>query len=334
MTKLARGTKLHHPNGFSLETPLLVPSFSSKGFGFKKKTGESEINKIFSIASEFLERAMLVSAYDLAYGNLAPIESAITEITIVDSGGYEVSDIHDLSAVYCQSVKPHKWSIDHLKAIYDSWPDHIPAVFVSFDHPRLHRALQDQIEAARSLFGHYPRQLHTFLIKPETKDQQKVQVRNIIAKVGELGAFDIVGFTEKELGPSILERMTNIAEIRLAMDKVGINIPIHVYGSLDPITSALYFLAGAEIFDGLTWLRYGYIEGSACYHQNYGARKIGIHRTDDFVKAKTMQENLGYLSDLTYQMRTFLLDFNFDMFKGNAALMRDCFDKLRTKIKG
>jgi hypothetical protein len=119
MTKLARSTKLHHPSGFSLETPLLVPSFSSKGFGFKKKTGESEIHKIFSIASEFLERAMLVSAYDLAYEHLDPIENAITEITIVDSGGYEVSNIHDLSAAYCQSVQPHKWSIDQLMKIYD-----------------------------------------------------------------------------------------------------------------------------------------------------------------------------------------------------------------------
>jgi hypothetical protein len=216
----------------------------------------------------------------------------------------------------------------------DSWPDHIPAIFVSFDHPRLHRSLQDQIGAAKTLFARYSQHLHTILIKPETKDQQKVQVRNIIARVGELGAFDIVGFTEKELGSSILDRMTNIAEIRLAMDKAGINIPIHVYGSLDPITSALYFLAGAEIFDGLTWLRYGYLEGSACYHQNYGARKIGIHRTDDFVKAKTMQENLSYLSELTYQMRTFLLDLDFKMFKGNATLMCDCFDKLRTKIRG
>jgi hypothetical protein len=57
---LARSTKLQHPLGVNFETPLLIPSFSSKGFGVSK-SGESEIRQIFAVASEYLTDTMLGS---------------------------------------------------------------------------------------------------------------------------------------------------------------------------------------------------------------------------------------------------------------------------------
>lgn len=327
---LARSTKLHHPLGITVETPLLIPSFSSKGFGFNTEK-ESEIKGIFTVASEYLADTMLISAYDLYYGHLETLESAITEIVIVDSGGYEISDVQGLSAIYRQPVQPQDWTEDKLREVLDAWPEHVPAIFVNFDKPDQRRSLGEQLESARRFFADYRCQLHTLLIKPETKKQQYVQVKNIVANADELRDFSIVGFTEKELGNSILDRMKNISEIRLAMDDAEVNVPIHIYGSLDPLTSALYFLSGAELFDGLTWLRYGYADGFACYQHNYGARKIGIHRRDDFVKAKTIQDNLSYLVELSHQMRKYLLDGDFSMFEHDATILRESFDLLRTK---
>ncbi len=328
---LARSTKLHHPLGVTVETPLLIPSFSSKGFGMSKEKG-SEIKEIFTVASEYLADTMLISAYDIYYGHLDPIESAITELIFVDSGGYEISDLQDLSAIYRQPVHPENWTEEKLRQVLDGWPEHVPAVFVSYDAPDLRRPLGEQIEDALRLFSGYRNQLHTLLIKPEAQRQVYIQEKNVIACADELRAFDIIAFTEKELGNSILKRMMNIAQIRLAMDDARVNVPIHVYGSLDPITSALYFLSGAELFDGLTWCRFGYAEGFACYQHNYGARKIGIHRTDDFVKAKTFQDNLSYLVELPNQMRKYLLEADYDKFEHNAVLLRDSFELLRTRI--
>src|SRR5690606_21190387 len=132
------------------------------------------------------------------------------------------------------------------------WPDHIPSVFVSFDQPKQRHSLDEQINQARSFLAPYRGQLRTLLIKPETTEQDYIQINNVIVCAGDLGDFDIIGFTEKELGNSIIQRMKNIARVRRAMDDEGIGAPIHVYGSLDPITSVLYVLSGAEIFDGLT----------------------------------------------------------------------------------
>jgi hypothetical protein len=330
---LVRNTKIIHPLGSVIQTPLLIPSFSSKGFGVSKRE-KSEIREVYDVAWPLLTDTMLVSAYDLSNNYLGPIESATTEITFVDSGGYEISDYHDLSAVYRYPVNHKEWPEKSLRDVYDSWPEHVPAVFVSYDHPDIHRSLSRQIAAAQQLFERYPQQLHTLLIKPETKGQKYIQKQNIVAYVDKLSSFHIVGITEKELGNSILARMTTLATIRVAMDDAGLQgIPIHVFGSLDPLVSVLYFLAGAEIFDGLTWLRYGYTNGLACYLNNYGVRRLGIKKTDDDVKIKTIEDNLKSLLDLTRQMRKFLLDRDFSVFEYNSDILRESYSLLRKKNK-
>jgi hypothetical protein len=330
---LVRSTKITHPLGSIIQTPLLIPSFSSKGFGVSKRE-KSEIKEIFSVAWPLLTDTMLVSAYDLFHNYLDPIENATTEVTFVDSGGYEISDYHDLSAVYRYPVNHEEWHEQNLRSVYDNWPEHVPAVFVSYDHPDIHRSLSHQIDAAQQLFRNYPKQLHIFLIKPETGGQKCIQKKNVVANVDKLSSFHIVGCTEKELGTSILARMTTLATIRVAMDDAGLqSIPIHVFGSLDPLISVLYFLAGAEIFDGLTWIRYGYTNGLACYLNNYGVRRIGIKQTDDDVKVKTFEDNLKSLFDLTQQMRRFLLVRDFSVFKYNSDILRESYNLLRKKNK-
>jgi predicted RNA-binding protein len=176
--------------------------------------------------------------------------------------------------------------------------------------------------------------LSAILVKPETAGQKYIQVPNVVANADEFGAFDVIGFTEKELGDSFLARMASIAKIRLALDAARVASPIHVFGSLDPISVPLYFLAGAEIFDGLTWLRYAYEDGRAVYRHNFSARQIGVHRRDDFVKLKTIQDNLSSLLDLTNEMRRFLIDGDFEKFGPNAKTIRVAVDLLKTKVGG
>src|SRR5688500_17370018 len=96
---LARSSRLKHPFGSAVVTPLLVPSFSSKGFGHGP-SGGTGVAHIWTIAQEYLTDCMLVSAYDISSKNIDPPDSAVTELVIVDSGGYETSPTHDLSTVY------------------------------------------------------------------------------------------------------------------------------------------------------------------------------------------------------------------------------------------
>jgi len=101
--------------------------------------------------------------------------------------------------------------------------------------------------------------------------------------------------------------MINLYYIRKELDKIGLNLPIHVFGSLDPITSILYFLVGAEIFDGLTWLKYSYFYGAAIYIANYGVLdvELGINLSQDQVRLLSLVKNTYYLE----KMKRTMIDF-------------------------
>jgi len=325
---LARTSTLRHPAGLQIQTPLLIPSFSSKGLGASARDGKSEISSILEAASEFLTESMLVSAYDFHHGNLDRLVAPITDITVVDSGGYETADQQDLATPYFRSVEAlPRTQEDHAKEL-ERWPKVIPAIFVSYDHGQERVPLEEQIATAKELFPYAREQLTTILVRPETKDQRLIQMNRVLASVDELARFSTIGVTEKELGSSALDRMANIARLRFALDDAGSSAPIHIFGCLDPITVPLYYLAGAEIFDGLSWMRYGFFDGVAMYRQNSAALSIGVDRHDDFVKVKTLQDNLGALIDLRNLLIMFLRDYDFARFGRHSKTIETAFELL------
>lgn len=319
---LARINKIKHPLGIEIETPLLIPSFSSKGFGFKKKpkrskSDTSEVIDAIMFSKEFLNESLLISAYDIHYKHIPISEDfLVTDITFIDSGGYETGNAYDISATTKYNYDLKVWNLEQLKKVLKKWPEHKARVIVSYDHGNFRIPLENQIDDAEALFKEFPNSLNDFLIKPETKDQLYIKTPNIIKNIHKLKNFDIIGITERELGNSILQRMLNLHKIRTALDKEKITAPIHVFGSLDPITSILYFLAGAEIFDGLTWLKYSYYNNCAIYSSNYGVLNpdLGINIIDSKVKSFTISKNTYYLEKMKYTMRDFVKDKNFKVF--------------------
>ncbi|KUO48823.1 MAG: hypothetical protein APF76_18255 [Desulfitibacter sp. BRH_c19] len=329
---IARSTELKLPSGMTIKTPILVPSFSSKGFRANKH-GLSEVNQPLKTTSEVLTESMLVSAYDLYYKHLI-VETYPTDLVIVDSGGYETGESHDFSSVWRHNYEVRDWTEENLHEVLSSFPKHIDTVIVNFDHGALRRPITDQIQSAKEFFSCYPDRIYDFIIKPETENQQYIQMKDILKNIKNLSGFHIIGVTEKELGNSLLKRMVNIASIRRELDKEGLNSPIHVFGSLDPITSCLYFLAGAEIFDGLTWLRYSYLNGNAIYNQNFGAIAVGIQARDDKVLAKAIVDNIYYLQNLQLQMKNFLNEENFNVFKFNEDFFKEAYESLSAELGG
>lgn len=314
-----RSQIIEHPSGLKIKTPLLIPSFSSKGFAIKR--GKSIISDPLLISTEFLEESMLISAFDL-YHSLIPSADKFAhsaEIVFIDSGGYETSSNYDFSGIIeyeSDSKRINEWNVNKLESVIRKWSLRYPAVIVNFDHGNIRKSLCEQIEEANSFFQKFPDMLKTFLIKPETNKQHIVQIDNIIKSIHELDQFDIIGLTEKELGISMLKRMQNIRKIRKKMDEVRISKPIHIFGSLDPISSVLYFLAGAEIFDGLTWLRFSYFNNTTIYVPNFAVlnNEIGIARTDVRIKADSIVNNIRYLNKLKYAMINFISSKDYSEF--------------------
>lgn len=304
-----RSTLIHPATKTRIETPLLVPSFSSKGLQFRNN-GTSEVRQILDISSEFITESFLISAYDIYYKYLPSAKDLPfrPDVIVLDSGGYEISKDRDLSDVIDPTAGRNKWDVELLRSILQDWPEEYPSILVSYDHPKEHISFVEQAERARELFNDHQKHLHTFLIKPESAEQYTIEttLKKVFANIEELRGFDIIGLTQKELGASLIKQMVRIARFRRELDAAGIDAPIHIFGSLDPLTVCLFFIAGAEIFDGLTWMRYAYKDGLCVYVDNAAVLgNLGLEFNHNFVRVQTMRDNIVTLQRLAAQVREF-----------------------------
>ena len=326
-SKLARSLPLtirRQPTG--IETPLLVPSFSSKDL--------LDIAPVFEALIPSITESFLISDYDVAHGLIKPPLSPVAEILFLDSGGYEVSKDYDIMDPLYPVPESKEWNVEKYLEVLTSFEPTMPTIVTFFYHPNVYRDIPVQIESALNVFGKFPQFGRELLIKPETKDQSLLPINGITARVGDFKEFDVIGMTEAELGYTLFDRMNNIARIRIAMDGENVATPLHIFGSLDPVCTPLYFISGADIFDGLTWLRFSYMDDVAVYHRNRVPLQFGAKERDYEALARSYTENLYYLADLTGRMNRYLLDGDEDRFGRHSKFYKQCIDDLRFRRKG
>ena len=327
-SKLARSLKLNiRGRQLKLETPVLVPSFSSKA--------HVDVGAIFTNLRLFITESFLVSAYDISKHGVSLSGGASAEVLFLDSGGYEASKDRDPMDPLYGVTPSESWSLDKYKAVLRGIDTVMPTFATSFDHPELRNPLSTQIRDAVALFREFPTMGREFLIKPESPDQGSLEVARIAAHVDHFKEFDIVGVTEAELGDSTLGRMQNIARLRQLMDSYKVDKPLHVYGSLDPVCTPLYFLAGADIFDGLSWLRLAYRNELAVYHRNRVPLDFGPGASEDLGLIRSYIENLHYLvSDLTPRLKRYLIDRDERRLGVHSSFFKKVLDDLRVTLPG
>lgn len=358
---LARNTKIEHPLGAQIDLPRLVPAFSSKGFPFLKgaklkartkgkstgmaKAGakrkaavENEISQTIiplELVDPLIKDSILLSAYDLHHGHLPKPERFFQgkELVFIDSGGYELTPGFDQTEPVHWGTPKKPFSGDDYLNVLRGLPKDLPFAASNFDWGARGKPLAQQILLAQKLFSKFPHVLKNFIVKPSGKHHY-IDVDEIVRHAKKLLAFDILGITEKELGRDLMERLKNVAKLRLGMDRADVRIPIHVWGGLDPVLSPLYFFSGAEIFDGISWLRYAYIEGVAVYRDSYNVLVAGIENPLDRSRALTLIDNLGFLKRLATGFRDFVIHKgqSFDMFGTRAAVLEKAYRALITEI--
>jgi hypothetical protein len=291
------------------------------------------VREVMKLMEEFITSPILVSAYDVHY-RLISQKIRFSQLLFLDSGGYEARIDHDLSEAYGKIHKPKAWNKRLHELVIANCKSRWPTIAVSFDSPAQFLPLSKQIKNAEELRKKYSNCLWEFLVKPESPNDLSLPIQQLLAKVARLRGFAVVGLTEKELGDSVFIKMTNIARLRMRMDAAGLAIPIHIFGSLDALTSILYFLAGAEIFDGLTWLRFGYHEGHTIYTQNYDLLRDseGLRRGADERLYEMWRNNYYYLEKLRTQMINYERTKDLRHFGNHHVLLKDALAQLEGTV--
>lgn len=314
----ARSQILRHPQGMQLRTPLLIPSFSSRGFDVARRSPRSK--KLISECSQYLEvfagrldKAFLVSAYDLKHELLeaAPkLRSSFVDsvwshprVLFIDSGAYECRDGTDSHEPLQEMRVPFPWTEDEFKRFADKkLPTSAPIALVNWD---LYKPYPRQIDAAQEFFHSHKKFMSVLLLKPEAEGGLH-DIARLAPVAGRLAAFDVIGVTEKELGDSIVERMANVARLRDLLDSANVAQPIHLFGALDPLYTPLYFASGAEIFDGLSWLRYLWIEGIAGHRSSLPV--LAGHQRKGYQEAVeiALAQSLDTIEQLELRLKNFI----------------------------
>lgn len=76
---------------------------------------------------------------------------------------------------------------------------------------------------------------------------------DLCKSVAECLDVNILAIPERRLGEGIFQRVKTIASIRQALDETGRYVALHLLGTGNPLSLALFSIVGADSFDGLEW---------------------------------------------------------------------------------
>jgi hypothetical protein len=230
----------------------------------------------------------LVSAFDLYYDYLSPKEIKVRGLLFLDSGLYE-------KVTYKNAGHRVNWN----EELFIREVDRITSVrqglsLINYDY---YGSLSEQINRAHALFKKYPSVGTDFLVKPSVRGRLII-TDDIVKHIDQLSQFDVIGFSERELGSSPLERCVNLSRIRSSINRLGEDKPIHIFGCLDLLNVFPLFCCGADIFDGLCWLRTSYQNYLSIHTQNFAI----LNRLYSFSEADA--EKISYIKNIEYLKRT------------------------------
>ena len=271
-------------------TPLLVPSFSSCGF--------PSVAEIYGKMKDKLYGVCLVSASDLASGCIPQDGDTPVNLQVVDSGTYEARKLAGGwrgQAALCDSFP---WTRECYLEIAAGLDSDSNTILVNYDG---YEPLAIQIARAADDFSRAPHAAGDFLVKPEAP-AHLVNVARMAQYTDELRQFGMIGITAREAGDSLTQRCRTVVTLRDALGDDNLDLPIHVFGAITPMEVMAYFFCGADVFDGLGWLRLAFCEPVPIAIEATAFEGMNPNLSDFELHAAAWTSNLGIL----YQLQTSL----------------------------
>lgn len=289
-------------------TPLLAPSFSSRGF--------PGLSELYGSLRDHVPQVSLVSAFDIYYGHFGEHNVYASNTLLIDSGGYEARLIPDLDNGYIDERQSKKWSHEHYNQILSRLEPNSNLVLISYDADDP-MPIGAQAEQAQTTFAQYQHCASDFLCKPQNGGNT-VEIKEILNNLNQFRTFSVFGVTEKELGLSMLDRCRNLLALRTAFIESSLDMPIHVFGCLEPTSIIAYFLCGADIFDGLAWLRFAFHNNIAIYRPNASILQGLWHDDDANIWLRQSLANLRALEKLNKNLTRFCEAYDLSIFNLSA----------------
>lgn len=291
--------------------PLFFYSYSSKGF--------QDIGNLISNTLQDVPMYLL-SLYDYKYHIISEknqigemINTTDTRYRIWDSGGYELlgNSNHETwnEQTYIETANIIPWNNKDILGSYDTPNEEIP--------------LKDQIERALELYSKIEGTFYRNLLIHTSYDMDIESLTTILKPYIE--DFHVLGFTEKEIAPTYVHGIRFIRNLRASLSAIQTKhyIPIHIFGCFDMKTVIRFTLAGADIFDGLTWLRYYFSNNEVLYKKELQyALSIGKLTGGD-LENEMWRNNITEMNELRSHLVYSIFTDDFEKFTNEFSDIND-----------
>ncbi|MDI4663173.1 hypothetical protein DFO45_0506 [Azorhizobium sp. AG788] len=288
-TELAIGAR-------SLPLPVYFPSISSVKTALRPLDYLQLLSSLGGLNGQFL-----VSAFDLAgVDQPQSAQQALSAarqagiITLMDSGNYE-SFWKDAQADWKQADF-HKVLADFPCDLAFGFDEQQPPANAD-DHVALVAERWQADQAAAGCCQIIP-------IVHAPAGELPALCAAVAAKTG----VTMLAIPERRLGDGVLERARVVKSIRTALNELGRYVILHLLGTGNPISIALYSAMGADSFDGLEWCQTVVDhESGLLYHLSQADFFAGQTAWGDDDKlsfqARALAHNLEFFSDWMRRLR-------------------------------
>ncbi|MHA6846523.1 hypothetical protein [Ralstonia syzygii] len=273
----------------SLPLPVYFPSVSSIKTSLRPQDYLQFLSSLVGLNGQFL-----VSAFDLANiedptsaGERLAVSRQAGAIILMDSGNYE-SYWKDAQA---------DWKQEHFHKALKDFPCDLAFGFDEQSPPNDHKEHVDLI-AKRWLADQEA--AGSCLIIPIVH-ATAAELPALCAAIAAETGVTMLAVAERKLGDGILERARAVRAIRSEMDKLGRYVALHLLGTGNPISIAIYSAMGADSFDGLEWCQTVVDHDTALlYHLSQADFFVGQTAWGDAelsFQARTLAHNLEFFED-------------------------------------
>lgn len=129
----------------------------------------------------------------------------------------------------------------------------------------------------------------------------------LCARVAQETQVSMIAVAERRLGSGVFERTLSVMALRKALDGNGRHVGLHLLGTGNPISIALYAWAGADSFDGLEWCQTVVDHDTGLlFHlsqSDFFRRQTAWGEGDISFHARTLAHNLTFYTDWMQRLR-------------------------------
>lgn len=284
----------------TLPLPVYFPSISSVKTALRPLDYLQVLSSFVGLNSQFLVSAFDLAAVDDAEEAKRMLKAAneAGAVTLMDSGNYESfwkdaqsawqqAGFHEmLSAFPCDLA----FSFDEQQPPADA-DEHVALVVA--------RWRNDQAAAGDCVI---------VPIIHSTSDE----LPTLCARVAEATGVTMVAVPERRLGDGVLARAHSVDAIRRELNKQGRYVALHLLGTGNPISIALYAAMGADSFDGLEWCQTVVDHDTALlFHlsqSDFFEGQTGWAEAGLSFHARTLAHNLEFYANWMQRLRAAILD--------------------------